>query len=158
MSVPCPKCNKAHKVEDITIKSYLPVNDLQTCGRIIVTKIGRIVAKLIRCGDGIECEGTIEGAIETDGKLVLGPKASWKGKSLFTGGLEIADGAKLVGYVKVPYAPPKPNDPKTVEAPEKQTVTDQVEHSPQTPEQPKRRGGTPKRQPPQPEQLMLDVP
>lgn len=157
MSVPCPKCNKALKVEDVTIKSYLPVNDLQTCGKIIVTKIGRIVAKLIRCGDGIECEGTIEGAIETDGKLVLGPKSSWKGKTLFTNGLEIADGAKLVGYVKVPYVPAKPNDPRSDEAPEKQPATDQGGPAQEEPE-PKRRGGTPKRQPPQPEQLMLDVP
>ena len=157
MSVPCPKCNKALKVEDVTIKSYLPVNDLQTCGRIIVTKIGRIVAKLIRCGDGIECEGTIEGSIETDGKFVLGPKASWKGKSLFTTSLEIADGAKLVGYVKVPYVPPKANDPKGDDAPTK-LVTEASAENAALVSEPKRRGGTPKRQPPQPEQLMLDVP
>lgn len=160
MSVPCPKCNKALKVEDVTIKSYLPVNDLQTCGRIFVTKTGRIVAKLIRCGDGIECEGTVEGAIESDGKLVLSAKSSWKGKTLFSKSLEIADGAKLVGYVKVPYAPPKSNDPNPDgESPEKQTSKDKSEHRP-VPEatEPKKRGGTPRKQPPQPEQLMLDVP
>ena len=45
MSVPCPSCHKALKVEDITVKNYLPVNDLQTCGRITITKTGRVVAK-----------------------------------------------------------------------------------------------------------------
>lgn len=105
MSVPCPKCNKALKVEDVTIKTYLPVNDLQTCGKITVAKNGRVVAKLIRAGDGIECEGVLEGAIETDGDFALGPKASWKGKALHSKSLHIAEGAKLHGYVKVPALP-----------------------------------------------------
>jgi cytoskeletal protein CcmA (bactofilin family) len=157
MSVPCPKCNKALKVEDVTIKSYLPVNDLQTCGRIFVTKTGRIVAKLIRCGDGIECEGTIEGAIESDGKLVLGAKSSWKGQTLFARSLELTDGAKLVGYVKVPYAPPKANDPTSNEASAKDATNEQTKNAPPVTE-PKKRGGTPKKQPPRPEQLTLDVP
>jgi hypothetical protein len=102
MSVPCPKCNKALKVEDIAIKSYLPVNDLQTCGSISVAKNGRVVAKIIRAGGGIACEGTLEGVIETDGDLSLGPKSTWKGKSLHSRSLHIAEGAILVGYVKVP--------------------------------------------------------
>ena len=105
MSVPCPKCHKALKVEDVNIKTYLPVNDLQTCGKITVTPNGRVVAKLIQAGDGIECEGTLEGAIKTDGDFALGPKASWKGKSLHSKRLSIAEGAKLVGYVKVPAEP-----------------------------------------------------
>src|SRR5688572_13538008 len=91
MSVPCPKCNKALKVEDVNIKTYLPVNDLQTCGKITVAKNGRVVAKLIQAGDGIECEGTLEGAIKTTGDLTFGPKASWKGKTLHSKTLRIAD-------------------------------------------------------------------
>src|SRR5688572_895886 len=116
MSVPCPHCNKALKVEDVLIKTYLPVNDLQTCGKISIAKNGRVVAKLIRAGDGIECEGTLEGAIETDGQILLGPKASWKGKSLFGTRLEIAEGAKLVGHVKVPYVRPEPAAKKSAAA------------------------------------------
>jgi hypothetical protein len=108
MSVPCPKCNKALKVEDITVKSYLPVNDLQTCGRITIAKNGRVVAKVIRSGDGIDCEGTLEGALETDGPIVLGEKASWKGKSLMCKSIAIAEGAKLVGYMKIPWQRPEP--------------------------------------------------
>src|SRR6267142_4567300 len=101
MSVPCPKCNRALMVEDVVVKSYLPVNDLQTCGKITVAKNGRIVAKIIRSGDGIECEGAVEGTIETDGPMLFGPKASWKGGTLFSGKLEIAEGAKLIGAIKV---------------------------------------------------------
>lgn len=104
MSVPCPKCNKALKVEDVVVKSYLPVNDLQTCGKIMVSKSGRVVAKLIRSGEGIECEGTLEGAIETDGDILLGPKATWKGTTLCSRSLEVAEGAKLLGIVRVPWS------------------------------------------------------
>ena len=112
MSVPCPHCNKALKVEDITVKSYLPVNDLQTCGRITIAKNGRVVAKIIRAGDGIDCEGTLEGALETDGPIQLGDKASWKGKSLMCKSIAIAEGAKLVGYMKIPWQRPAPADAK----------------------------------------------
>jgi hypothetical protein len=103
LSVPCPKCNKALKVEDVVVKSYLPVVDLQTCGKIIVQGSGRVVAKMIRSGDGIECDGTLEGTIETDGEMNLGPKAYWKGASLSSRSLNIAEGAKLIGIVKVPW-------------------------------------------------------
>jgi cytoskeletal protein CcmA (bactofilin family) len=115
-SVPCPKCNKALKVEDITVKSYLPVNDLQTCGRITIAKNGRVVAKVIRSGDGIDCEGTLEGALETDGPIVLGDKASWKGKSLMCKSIAIAEGAKLVGYMKIPWQRPE-TDPRDRSSP-----------------------------------------
>lgn len=103
MSVPCPKCNRALKVEDVVVKSYVPVNDLQTCGKITVAKNGRVVAKMIRSGEGIECEGTLEGTIETDGDMVFGPKASWKGKTLCSRRLVIAEGAQLMGAIKVPW-------------------------------------------------------
>jgi hypothetical protein len=103
MSTTCPNCNKAIKVEDVTIKTYLPVNDLQTCGKVTIVTKGRVVAKRIMSGEGIVCDGTIEGAIETDGDVILGPKASWKGDHLFSRSLKIADGAKVLGSVTVPW-------------------------------------------------------
>jgi hypothetical protein len=103
MSTTCPKCNKAIKVEDVTVKSYLPVNDLQTCGWVKITKNGRVVAKRIQSGEGVVCEGTIEAAIETDGPVTFGPKASWKGARLTGRSLTIADGAKVLGAVTVPW-------------------------------------------------------
>ena len=103
MSTPCPSCNKALKVEDVVVKSYVPVNDLQTCGKITITPRGRVAAKRIQSGEGIECEGVLEGAIETPRSVTLGPKASWKGTLLCSGSLVIEDGAKLVGAVKVPW-------------------------------------------------------
>lgn len=103
MSTPCPSCNKALKVEDVVVKSYVPVNDLQTCGKITITPKGRVAAKRIQSGEGIDCEGVLEGSIETPTQVVLGPKSSWKGALLCSGSLVIEDGAKLNGSIKVPW-------------------------------------------------------
>jgi hypothetical protein len=116
MSVPCPHCHKALKVEDVHVKSYVPVNDLQTCGKITVARNGRVVARVIRAGEGIECEGTLEGAIEADDRVLLADKANWKGKSLVTRSLVVEDGAKLYGQVKVPWIRPAPAAAKAVVA------------------------------------------
>lgn len=103
MSTTCPSCHRAIKVEDVKVKSYLPVNDLQTCGMIHVTRRGRVAAKNIQSGGGIVCEGALEGVVETEGTLELGPKASWKGPRLQSRSLLVADGASLVGHVTVPW-------------------------------------------------------
>jgi hypothetical protein len=128
LSVPCPHCNKALKVEDVVVNSYLPVNDLQTCGKITISSKGRVVAKVIRSGDGIECEGTLEGAIETDGDMLLGPKATWKGQTLQSKSLHIADGAKLIGIIKVPWQRASP-EKKTKSRSVKSQVDESVESS-----------------------------
>ncbi|MGI9015194.1 MAG: polymer-forming cytoskeletal protein [Phycisphaerales bacterium] len=103
MSTTCPKCHKAIRIEDLIIKSYTPVNDLETCGRIHVTKRGRVAAKRIRAGDGIECEGAMQGAVETPGDVTFGPKAEWKGPTLRSRTLVIADGVKIDGHISVPW-------------------------------------------------------
>ena len=102
LSTTCPGCHKAIKVEDVVIKTYLPVNDVQTCGMITVTKRGRIAARRVQSGDGVVCEGSIEGKVETPGPVQLGPKSSWKGPALTSKTLAVDDGAKLVGHVTVP--------------------------------------------------------
>ena len=111
LSTACPGCNKAIKVEDVVVKSYTPVFALQTCGKIRITKRGRVAAKRIQSGDGIICEGVIEGDVETDGQVRLGPKSSWKGSSLQSRSLAIVAGAKLLGVVTVPWHRPEPKKP-----------------------------------------------
>ncbi len=108
MSTTCSGCNKAIKIEDVVVKTYIPVIDLQTCGRIKITKRGRVAARRIQSGDGITCDGVMEGAVETDGDVNLGPKASWKGTTLLSRSIKIAAGAKLIGVVSVPWQRPEP--------------------------------------------------
>ncbi len=104
MSSTCPGCNRAIKIEDVIVKSYVPVIELQTCGKIKVTKRGRVAAKHILSGDGIDCEGSIDGCVETEGKVKFGPKAVWRGKTLQSRSLAIADGATLQGDIIVPWS------------------------------------------------------
>ncbi len=112
MSTTCPGCHKAIKIEDVIVKTYIPVVDLQTCGRIKITKRGRVAARRIQSGDGIDCDGIMEGAVETDGDVHFGPKSSWKGTSLLSRSIEIAAGAKLIGIVTVPWHRPEPVEEK----------------------------------------------
>ena len=113
MSTTCPGCHKAIKIEDVIVKTYIPVVDLQTCGRIKITKRGRVAARRIQSGDGIDCDGIMEGAVETDGDVRFGPKSSWKGTTLLGRSIEIAAGAKLIGIVTVPWHRPEPVEEKT---------------------------------------------
>jgi len=123
MSTTCPGCHKAIKIEDVIVKTYIPVVDLQTCGRIKITKRGRVCARRIQSGDGIDCDGIMEGAVETDGDVHFGPKSSWKGPSLLGRSIEIAAGAKLVGIVTVPWHRPDPVEKKTTK---KKTTTKKI--------------------------------
>ncbi len=123
MSTTCPGCHKAIKIEDVIVKTYIPVVDLQTCGRIKITKRGRVAARRIQAGDGIECDGIMEGSIETDGDVHFGPKSSWKGTSLLSRSIEIAAGAKLVGIVTVPWHRPEPAQKKTTKKKTKKKTT-----------------------------------
>ena len=104
MSTTCAGCNRAIKVEDVIVKSYVPVNDLQTCGKITITKRGRVAARRIQSGEGIECDGSMEGSVETDGAVRLGPKAFWKGRALQSRSLAVEDGAQLSGDILVPWS------------------------------------------------------
>ena len=40
----------------------------------------------------------------TEGKMELGPKAVWRGRSLQSQSLAIADGARLEGDITVPWS------------------------------------------------------
>jgi cytoskeletal protein CcmA (bactofilin family) len=123
MSTACPGCFAAIKVEDVVVKTYLPVNDLQTCGQITITRRGRVAARRIQCGEGIVCEGSMEGSVETDGSVVLGAKASWKGKALQCRSLEITDGAQLQGALIIPWVREEPPAAPDDADKEKQRVT-----------------------------------
>ena len=54
-----------------------------------------------------ESDRAPDAGIETDGEVQMGPKASWKGTLLQSRSLAIADGAKLIGLVSVPWTRPR---------------------------------------------------
>src|SRR3954470_6666743 len=79
MSTSCPKCSKALVVEDVTIKVAYSVRKIQTCGRLVVEKKGRVIAHTILAQGGVEVEGVLEGNVMSGGTVKVGAKAQWKG-------------------------------------------------------------------------------
>ncbi len=79
MSTNCPGCNKPVIVEDVVVKGYKPVKRLQTCGRLVIQRGGRVVAERIEAHKGIECNGALHGEALSGGPVLLGAKAEWKG-------------------------------------------------------------------------------
>lgn len=75
----CPSCNKRVVIEDIVVRHAQGNTVLGTCGRLIVQPRASVVARRIRAIEGVEVDGTIESAVETEGAVHLGAGARWKG-------------------------------------------------------------------------------
>lgn len=101
MSTSCPGCHRAIRIEDVVVRTYVPTQEMQTCGSIVVERKGRVAARRITAGVALRCDGTIDGAVECTGPVVLGAHAAWKGQSLRSPALRIDDGATLIGHVCV---------------------------------------------------------
>ena len=101
MTVSCPKCYKKLLVEDVVVKTAQGVTNLQTCGKIIIEKKGRVTATLVEAHKGIEVHGIIEGKVISGGPVVIGDKARWKGDCRAPS-VEIAPGARITsGYFEI---------------------------------------------------------
>lgn len=141
MSTSCPGCSKPVIVEDIVVKTYKAVVNVETCGKLIVPKRGRVVAqRRVVAHGGIEVEGSLQcGEAISAGPVTIAAKAEWKG-DLRAISLTVAAGAKIFGgYFNIPHdplaeyrqaAPPQPEPepkpkpasaatPKSTEAPER---------------------------------------
>ena len=105
-STSCPGCYKPIIVEDIVVKKLKPVQKVQTCGKVIVRRSGRILAERIEAHAGIKCLGAINAtSILTGGHVFIGPNASWKG-DLHSPSVEIKGGAQIARcYFTVPDDP-----------------------------------------------------
>ena len=79
LSITCPKCAKPVVIEDVVITNAHNVRKIQTCGKVIIEKKGRVVAQLIEAHGGVEVEGIIEAKVLSGGPVKIGPKAQWKG-------------------------------------------------------------------------------
>ncbi len=80
MSVSCPNCHKPVTIENIVVKNYRPVKKLQTCGKLIIRKGGRVAAELVEAHMGIEVFGVMEtNETLSGGPVIIGTKAQWKG-------------------------------------------------------------------------------
>lgn len=111
----CPKCSKALQFDDVVVADYFAVRKVQTCGKVVVNKKGRIVAQLVEASGGIEVQGAIEAKVVTPGRVHIGPKGHLKGDCLATT-LAVELGATITGGI---FQIPDPNaQPPAPQAPE----------------------------------------
>lgn len=103
----CGSCNKNVLVEDIVVKTYYGVTNIETCGKLIVKKRGHAAAlHRVVALEGIEVQGQLhcEYAL-TAGPTYIGKKAEWKG-NLATPSLTTEPGCVITdGYFTVPIDP-----------------------------------------------------
>ncbi len=97
-STSCPKCHKPLIVEDVVVKQLRVVSKLQTTGKLVIERRGRVIAKsTVTANEGIEVVGNLDAnEVVSGGPVVIGPKATWKG-SLTAPSIEVKPGAKVLG-------------------------------------------------------------
>lgn len=72
-----------------------PLKELRTCGRITVSKRGRLIAETIEAHGGIDCQGIIDAKHVLSGTTVtLGPKCDYHG-DLTAPNVDMHKGAKV---------------------------------------------------------------
>jgi cytoskeletal protein CcmA (bactofilin family) len=102
LTTSCPKCSKAISVEDVVIKVAHSVRKLQTCGKVVVQKKGRLQAQMIEAHGGVEVEGYLEGNVLSGGPVKIRAKAQWKGDCAAPS-LEVELGGTISrGYFVIP--------------------------------------------------------
>lgn len=109
----CPKCAKGLQLDDVVISDYHAVRRIQTCGRLVVNKKGRVVAQLVEASGDMEIQGTVEGRVVCAGRVHLGPKAHLKGDCAALS-LAVESGATVGGglfLVPDPALAPPPSPP-----------------------------------------------
>ena len=79
MSTVCPGCQKTVMVEDVVVRNYRPTKILQTCGRVVIRRGGRIAAELVEAHQGLEVQGALQGNVVSGGPVLIGSKAQWRG-------------------------------------------------------------------------------
>src|SRR5436853_632396 len=79
LTTSCPGCFKRVVVDDIIVKTIESVRRVQTCGRLVVQKTGRVFAQSVEAQAGVQVEGILEANVVSGGLVRIGPKAVWKG-------------------------------------------------------------------------------
>lgn len=96
MTIPCPACHKVVTVDDQIVRTLKAVNNLRTCGRVVIQKRGRVIAQLVEAHQGVEVQGVMEANVLSGGPVRIGPQAFWKGDCRAPS-LEIEPGGTISG-------------------------------------------------------------
>jgi cytoskeletal protein CcmA (bactofilin family) len=116
-STSCPRCSKQLHVDDVVIKSLEAVRKIQTCGKVVIEKKGRVIAQLVEANEGVFVEGVLDANVISGGLVKIGAKALWKGDcraaalcieagSTISGGYFVVPDENLEPSEAAPSAPP----------------------------------------------------
>ena len=78
-STSCPACNGRVIVQDVEVAVLTPVHEIQTCGRLVVTKKGSLIAKRVQALGGVEVLGRMDANVESGGPVHIAAGARWRG-------------------------------------------------------------------------------
>ena len=87
-------------VEDVVIQKLHPITALQTCGRLLVKRRGRVIAKSVKANMGIEVEGVLTADAVSFGTVLIGAKAQWDGDCKAPS-VVVKQGARISGHFTV---------------------------------------------------------
>lgn len=110
MSLSCPWCYRRVTLSDIVVKDECFAKALQTCGRIVVQKKGRLVASLIEARLGVETFGVIEGKVRSGCRLYIGPQGRLRGDAIAPSIWIEPGGAMEGGLLHIGPAPEQPGE------------------------------------------------
>ena len=96
MTVSCPACFRPVLVEDIVVKNAQGNTTLQTCGKLVVQRKGRVTAKKIHAIEGVDMMGILDANVESEGEVRIGPTGKWKG-DCHAPVLKVEVGAEIMG-------------------------------------------------------------
>lgn len=118
MTTSCPGCFQRVIVDDIIVKSLESVRRLQTCGRLVVQKNGRVFAQSVDALEGVQVDGILEANVVCGGLVQIGPKATWKGDCRAPRLSVAVGGTILGGYFEIrgDTAQPRSGDEKGASA------------------------------------------
>jgi Polymer-forming cytoskeletal len=103
LTATCPKCAKHLQLEDVVVKVTYSVRKIQTCGRLLVQKKGRVIAQSVEAHGGVEVEGALEANVLSGGPVRIRSKAQWKGDCAAPS-LEVELGGQIdKGYFVIPH-------------------------------------------------------
>lgn len=96
MTTSCPACSKPLLVDDVIVKTLESVRKIQTCGRIVIQKKGRVIAQFVEAHQGVEVEGVMEANVLSGGLVRIRPGAQWKG-DCNAPTISIEEGCRIAG-------------------------------------------------------------
>jgi len=93
----CPTCYQRVRVEDVVVENELVLPRLETCGRIVIRRRGRLYTRLgVRASLGVEVLGELQAETVNSCRVYIGPQATFRGDCQ-AGGITVETGATILG-------------------------------------------------------------